>query len=323
MEPTECNGSHLTRTQLYFSLYGAFLVTEIIFPTIAFFAVLPSVYLGLSISLVFLCGCFIALKYVEESTIRDDSGHPEDTESTASHPTNEATVDLPGQASRQTDFLSVLRSRKVLFTLIIFILPAFAQTALQALFPYLLANRRSDQTLQHVILAIFSGEIFRVVLFAFFTPWAISFAQRRFGIRQVKIDTWMIRGSLLLLAIGGAFMTSATTVASRTIGESVFENLRGEIYIPLLIMTAIVIFLTGFGLRVSLLSYVTSLAEPRLRGRLYGTVLVAETIGQLIIWPISRNLLVNVHKRGDPWLEAPFIVISVRFSLVQQCMSSY
>lgn len=127
-------------------------------------------------------------------------------------------------------FLTLLRSRKVLFILVVFTLPVFAQTALQALIPYLLVNRRPDENLQQVLLTIFSGEIFRVVLFAFFAPWANSLAQRRFGIRQAKIDTWLIRGSLLLMAISGAFMTSATTVASRIIGESQFENLRRNIY---------------------------------------------------------------------------------------------
>ncbi|KAI7780985.1 hypothetical protein LA080_015328 [Diaporthe eres] len=166
-----------------------------------------------------------------------------------------------------------------------------APHAAEALIPYLLVNRSPDETLQHVLLTIFSGEIFRVVLFAFFTPWAIAFGQRRFGIRQAKIDTWIIRGSLLLMAISGAFMTSATTVASRTI--------------------AAVVFSTAFGLRVSLLSYVTSLAGPAIRGRLYGTVKAAETMGQIIIWPISRHLLLNVNKRGDPWLELPFVVMSV------------
>ncbi|KAG6355929.1 hypothetical protein INS49_015313 [Diaporthe citri] len=233
------------RSQLYFFLYGAYLVTVTIFPTIAFIATLPSVY---------------------------------------------PRVVLPGQDSRQANFLTLLRSRKVLFILVIFTLPAFAQTAFQAVTPYLLVNRRPDETLQHVLLTIFSGEIFRVVLFAFFAPWGIAFAQGRFRIHQAKIDTWIIRGSLLLMAISGAFMTSATTVASRTI--------------------AVVVFFAGFGLRVPLLSYVTSLAGPKLRGRLYGTVLVAETIGQLIMWPISRNLMVNVHKRGDPWLEVPFVVMS-------------
>lgn len=231
MEPTGSSFSFITRTQLYFSLYGVYLVTEIIFPTIAFIATLPSAYLGVSISLVLLCGCFVALKYVDESTVRDDSGHPEDTESTASLHTSEATEVLPDQASQQTNLLTLLRSRKVLFILVIFTLPAFAYTALQALIPYLLANRRPDQNLQQVLVTIFSAEIFRVVLFAFFAPWAIAFAQTRFRIRQAKIDTWIIRGSLLLMAIGGAFMTAATTVASRTIGESVSKNLRANMYL--------------------------------------------------------------------------------------------
>lgn len=144
-------------------------------------------------------------------------------ESTASSHPGEAPI-LPDQISRQGNLLTLLRSRKVLFTLVIFTLPVFAQTAMRTLVPYLLAKRRQDQTLQQVLLSIFPGEVFRVVLFALITPWAISFLQRRWRICQAEIDTWVIRGSLLLLAFSGAFITSATTFASRTIGESVSET---------------------------------------------------------------------------------------------------
>lgn len=203
-------------------------MTEAIFPTIAFFASIPSVYLELSISLVLLGGCFVALTYVDESTVRDDPGRSGDAESTVPNHPSEATI-LPDQISRQRNLLTLLRSRKVLFTLVVFTLPVFAQTALRTLVPYFLAKRRPDQSLQQVLLSIFPGEVFRVVLFALFTPWAISFVQRRWRICQAEIDTWMIRGSLLLLAFSGAFITSATTFASRTIGESVSETSQRDL----------------------------------------------------------------------------------------------
>lgn len=66
----------------------------------------------------------------------------------------------------------------------------------------------------------------------------------------------------------------------------------------------------GSGLRVSLLSYVSSLAEPELRGRLYGAVQVVETIGQLIALPMSEQATVDLSK-DNSWLEWPFIVMSV------------
>lgn len=222
MESTEDNRSYVPRSQLYFSLFGAYLVIEFFMPTLALFASIPSVYLEVSISLVFLCGCLVALKFVDESTIRQEPGRSEDAESTISHHPSEAAV-LPDQDSQQNNTFSLLRSRNILFTLAVFILPVFAETARRAFTPYFLVNRRPGQSLQEVYLALLPGEIVRVLLFALFVPLAIPFVQKRWGVCQSAIDSWMIRGSLLLLAISCAFTTSATTVASRLIGESASE----------------------------------------------------------------------------------------------------
>lgn len=218
LNSTEENCSSLPRSQLYFSLHGAYLVIEFFFPMVALIASLPSAYLGLSISLLLLCGCFVALKFVSESTIREDPGHPQDTESAVPHHPSEATA-FPDHGIRQTSLLTMLRSRKVLFTLLVFTLPALAETARRAFIPYFLVNRRPDQHLQEIILVPLPGEIIRIILFALFVPWAIQFVQKSYGVYQSVIDTWMIRGSLLLLAISSAFTPSATTYATRTIGE--------------------------------------------------------------------------------------------------------
>lgn len=155
---------------------------------------------------------------MHESKILEDSERSEDTESNASHHASEAPA-LSEQAARPTDLLTLLKSRKVLLTLIVFIVPSFAENAFQALSSYFLARRGPDQTFQQVLLSIFPGQIFRAVLFALFVPWAFSFLQRRFGIRQAEIDSWIIRGSLLLLALSGAFVTSSSSFAARVIGE--------------------------------------------------------------------------------------------------------
>lgn len=217
--------SYILRSQLYFSLHGAYLLIEFFFPTVAFIASVPSAYLGLSISLVLLCASFVALKFVDESTIREDPGHPQDAESTVSHHPSEATA-FPDHDLRHTSLFMMLRSRKVLFTLLVFTLPALAETARRAFIPYFLVNRRPDQHLQEILLVPLPGEIIRIILFALFVPWAIQFVQKRYRIYQSVIDTWMIRGSLLLLAISSAFTPSATNFATEIIGESAIEPWR-------------------------------------------------------------------------------------------------
>lgn len=79
-----------------------------------------------------------------------------------------------------------------------------------------------------------------------------------------------------------------------------------------LTVPAAILLAMGSGLEVSLLSYIASLAEVGLRGRLYGAVQVAGTIGQLITWPIAdKASWANYHKYNI-WIELPFIVMAVR-----------
>lgn len=192
-------------------------------PIVAFLASIPSVYLELSIALLFLCGCFGLLKFVDESSIRDESERQGDAESTGSHHPDEATV-FSDQDSRETKLHTLLRSPKVVAPLLVFTLPAFALTAMRACIPYFLVHRPPGQKRNEPFLALFPGEIFRIVLFTFFVPWVIPFVRNRFGIRQSVIDAWIIRGSLLLFAISSAFVTSALTLATRIIGESALQT---------------------------------------------------------------------------------------------------
>lgn len=79
----------------------------------------------------------------------------------------------------------------------------------------------------------------------------------------------------------------------------------------LLMITAYIIFAISLGLRTSLLSYITCLARPGLRGRLYGMIQVAEMLGQLIAWPILQDFWARTGNKEDPWLALPFFIMSV------------
>lgn len=180
-----------------------------------------SVFIPISISLVLLGGTFVALIFVDESAVRDDSQRPEDAESTATHRSNEAPV-LSLQLSGQWRFLALLRSRQVLFTLFVFILPVLAQNASRWLLAYSYMIHGPNQGVGQIIMSLSWGGLFKVVLFTLFVPWAIPFAQKRFGIRQSAVDVWIIRGSILHLAFAAAYVTVATTSAARVIGEYIF-----------------------------------------------------------------------------------------------------
>lgn len=196
-------------------------MTEAIIPFIQIEALVvdtPLVYLNVLLSLVFLGSCFVVFRYVDESSVIEDSRRSEDTESTLSNHSSEI-PGLPDQAAGQTGLLWLLRSRQILFFLVVFTLPAFVEIALQASTTYLWVTRPSDQDRQQVPLSLLPGGIIRFLLFVFIVPRAISFVQKRFGISNPGVDIWIIRGSLLSLAISGALITSVSTFASRMIGE--------------------------------------------------------------------------------------------------------
>lgn len=191
---------------------------EVLIADLAYIAAIFSVCIPISISLVLLGGSFVALIFVDESAIRDDSQHPEDAESTVTHHSSEEQV-LSHQFSARSRFLTLLRSNKTLFTLVVFILPILAQNALRWLTAYAVTIRGPNQGIGQILISLSWGGLFKAVLFALLVPWAIPFVQKRFRIRQSTIDIWIIRGSLLQLTIGGAFVTVASTYASRVIGE--------------------------------------------------------------------------------------------------------
>lgn len=86
---------------------------------------------------------------------------------------------------------------------------------------------------------------------------------------------------------------------------------------PLLIITAVLVLVTGLGLRIALLSYITSLARPGLRGRLYGVVQVVETTAQLITWPLTEHVVISIGK-DNSWVELPFFFTSVCHPVVKR-----
>lgn len=192
---------------------------EVFIPSVAYYTDILSVYVPFSISMVLLGGCFVVLKFVGESAIRDESQCPEDSESPAVQRSS-AELGIWDQVSGRSALLTFLRSDRVIFALVAFVLPAFAQTALRTLTYYAIMIRGPRRGhIRDILVSLSWGELFRAIVFALIVPWAIPFVQKRFGARRSALDVWIIRGSILMLAIAGAYVTVASGYATRTIGE--------------------------------------------------------------------------------------------------------
>jgi hypothetical protein len=74
---------------------------------------------------------------------------------------------------------------------------------------------------------------------------------------------------------------------------------------------ALAIFAAGFGVRVSLFSFATSLAEKGLRAQLYGVIQIMENIGYLMASPTLQTVWASALNLQGPWLPLPFLVVAV------------
>lgn len=71
------------------------------------------------------------------------------------------------------------------------------------------------------------------------------------------------------------------------------------------------VFAAGFGLRVALLSFATSLAPTHMRARFYGCIQVVENVGYLIAAPILQSAWAKGLELQHQWLGLPFMVAAV------------
>lgn len=247
-----------------------------------------SVYLTVALSFAFLLGCLFALAFVDESTTRDTSQPYEDTEASVND-----IEDSPPGSLVHTDLMTLVRSRSGFMALSIFLAPALAVNISRILLTYLLRRfhrHPHSWSIQQISACLSEVDLLKVFLYLLVMPHLILWIQRRFRIHQTVIDVGIIRMSVLFLTVGTVLIAVATDFALMGFGECTPSGMARRVVNLTDNTSALAIFTAGFGLRVSLLSYTTSLAKAQMRGRLYGIVQIVESLGHLITWPILQGV---------------------------------
>ncbi|KAK3938171.1 major facilitator superfamily domain-containing protein, partial [Diplogelasinospora grovesii] len=294
------------RSQLYYYLYCIYLATELIAPYMASSTMDASVYLPLALTLACLLISLLALTFIREA--RDGPKHSEQQSFVS--PT-------PGDAGRDSDafeagsiplaiendgFVPLLRTPNVVIALILFISPAFRPTTTHVLLQYM--STRFQWKLSQSTVFISEVAVVNIVLFLLILPRLLPWLETRFKIAREAIDLWVVRASLILLVSGALLLGLAPSVH--------------------FIIPAVAVFAAGFGLRVSLLSFATSLAENHLRSRFYGVIQMMENVGYLIAAPILQAAWASALEMRGPWLILPFMVVAVSYAteLLDCCTSA-
>lgn len=274
------------RSQLYYYLYCTYLGTELIAPYIASYTMEISVYIPLALTLACLVASLIALSQIEETPTRQTHLRPMEESRIVSE---EESAPFENDSETAPRLSSMLSSRNVMSTLAIFILPAFRPTTTHVLLQYM--SVRFHWKLAQSTIYISEVGLVNIFLFLLIAPRLIPWIQQRFAVGQETTDLWVVRASLILLVTGAVFLSSAAS--------------------PSMIAVAVAVFASGFGLRVSLLSFATSLAEKHMQSRFYGVIQVMENAGYLIAAPILQAVWAQGLESGGPWLMLPFIVVAV------------
>ena len=184
----------------------------------------------------------------------------------------------------RNEFLRAVTDVNILLVLLgHFICPVRQELVFQILIPY--TSKRFAMPIAKSGLVLSLVASVNLLVFILVLP-AITRRLRRRLLSATRIDTLIASGSSLLLAFGCLLIGAASTL-------------------PFLIATTAV-FAAGFGIRLGLLSMLTSLVDPAKIGRVYTLVTVVEGLGEMVSAPVLQGLWAWGLGRGGGWMGAPW-----------------
>jgi hypothetical protein len=209
-----CQETYFTsRSPLYYLLYCIYLSTELIGPYIASVTMDISPYIPLSLTIFCLLTSLLTLAFIGEPNFGDKReviGRP--TSETSAASSEDASND-PGEENNAClsggnhGLRSLLRSRNVLITLAIFIVPAFRPTTTHVLLQYM--SSRFHWKLSQSTIFISEIAVINIILYLLVLPRAILWIETRFNTPKEVIDLAVVRLSLLLLVVGALLLGCA------------------------------------------------------------------------------------------------------------------
>lgn len=275
-----------------------------------------SLYIPMGLTIACLLAGLLATSFIDEPnynrgicSIGDNIHQNMNRQPEASNSTYVDEISAQESSQNASSLRSLFQNRVALIALFLFIVPTFRPITTHVLLQYMSVRFQwhfSDSTILISEIAVIN-----IVLFLFFVPKLIQWIQTNFEIPSDEVDLGIVRASLLFLFIGSLLIWWSPSPRFIVLGMS-----TAFIHQQYSLMTfiALAIFASGFGVRVSLFSFATSLVETSIRAQLYGVIQIMENIGFLMASPILQGSWARALDLQGRWLPLPFLVVAVSHS---------
>ncbi|KAF8543043.1 major facilitator superfamily domain-containing protein [Trichophaea hybrida] len=297
------------RSERFYYTYSAYLVTELIAMPAASFLMERSILLPFALALLTLGACFpvlaavpgVVLKQEEHSHItRGDEDGDEAAAGLLDDVGEERATTIPKHTATtltstfrylRDEFSKAIYDTNILLVLLgHFICPVRQELVFQILIPY--TSKRFSLPISTSGLMLSVVATVNLLIYLFVLTSLTRFLRR--SLPSSHVDTLTASYSSLLLAFGCFAIGLAATF-------------------PLLLVSTVV-FAAGFGIRLGLLSLLTSLVDPAKIGRVYTLVTVVEGFGEMISAPVLQGLWAWGLEKGGIWRGVPWIAGAVAYA---------
>ncbi|KAL4821136.1 major facilitator superfamily domain-containing protein [Aspergillus spinulosporus] len=266
--------SEETRSNSFYRVYSAVLVTDLIGPLITYSTLKHSLWLPYLVCALALLLTGPIVLYMPETLL----ARPVDNE-------EEAPFDAVGVKK----YVRFLKDRRVLVGVITVFLVQFRTNTIEIVLPYTSIRFGLEIGESATLLSLVSAV--NLVVFLVILPAASSLMKKRAGWSITTINIFVARISSALLVSGAAILAAASTLG--------------------IVILALTVYAAGFGVRLSILAVLTSFVNSaRDTGQLYTLVATTDAIAHMIASPLLQSVWSSALQLGGRWIVLPFVVLT-------------
>ncbi|KAK7715902.1 hypothetical protein SLS63_011241 [Diaporthe eres] len=291
------------RSRYFYYLYSTFLVCELFAPALASVTIERNLLIPFGVGLASLLTCFPILHVMPEthkvrelpvttssrrssSSSDKDQGEARETDRLLSSPADPAGE--PDVRPRRS-LLSVVRNRNILLALFVLFIGALRQGTVSVLLQYAAVRFGWPTSRTAMLVSVIAAS--NIVLFLVILPQTVAFLTSRWHIMPQLIDYNVVSASLVILTVGATFMGLASSMHW--------------------LICATLLFATGYGTRVAVLSLVTSWTDEDTRASTFGIAQIVEGIGRMCGDPILLRIFAKSMRMDGLLQGLPFYVAAV------------
>ncbi|POS79233.1 hypothetical protein DHEL01_v202356 [Diaporthe helianthi] len=299
------------RSRYFYYLYSTFLVCELFAPALASITIERNLLIPFGVGLASLLACFPILHVMPEthrvdacespmatshsrpssSSSDKDQGEARETDRLLGPPTTDPAEELDARPRRS--LLSVVRNRNILLALFVLFIGALRQGTVSVLLQYAAVRFGWPTSRTAMLVSVIAAS--NIVLFLVVLPQAVAFLTSRWHVMPQLIDYNVVSASLVILAVGATFMGLASSMHW--------------------LICATLLFATGYGTRVAVLSLITSWTDEDTRASTFGIAQIVEGVGRMAGDPILLRIFARSMRMDGILQGLPFYLAAVGFGL--------